>query len=318
MKNLVALTKSVKSLFKRRAAGATEHAVVAGLPLPAHVAIIMDGNNRWAQQRNLAGVSGHRSGVETIRKVLSACQENGIKVLTLYAFSSENWQRPEREVQELMKLLRLYLQNELQELHSRGTRMRFIGRRDRLDPDIVALMQRAEQLTAENSGSHLVLAIDYGGRWDIAATAKKLAARVAQGELELAAIDESLFGQQISLADLPEPDLCIRTGAEHRLSNFLLWQLSYAELYFCDCYWPDFDQQQFNAALHEFGVRQRRFGKTESQVQTGRASLAPGRDAASAGVLPSNCAAEDIKPAEYTQHSNEQAQQKVAGWPPHA
>ncbi len=268
MNKFSAILNTLKNIFKRSDSSATANVVQSdGVSVPAHVAIIMDGNNRWAKQQKLAGISGHKVGVESIRRVLSVCEERGVKVLTLFAFSSENWQRPEAEVLELMRLLKTYLQNEVDELHQRGARVRFIGRRDRLDADIVDLMNAAEQKTQGNSVSNLVLAIDYGGRWDIADATRAIASKVVDGSIGVDEIDEGLLGQHIAMSDLPAPDLCIRTGAEHRLSNFLLWQLSYAELYFCDCYWPDFDEAQFRKALLEFGIRQRRFGQTGVQLE---------------------------------------------------
>lgn len=264
---------------------APEPDATTGLPVPAHVAIVMDGNNRWARQRKLPSGSGHRAGVETIRKVLNACKAHGVSTLTLYAFSSENWQRPENEVRELMKLLRSYLSGEVDSLHEKGMRLRFIGRRDRLDADIVSMMESAEQRTAGNSAGTLVLAIDYGGRWDVAEAARQLAARAVAGEISVEGIDEQLLAKSIAMADLPEPDLCIRTGAEHRLSNFLLWQLSYAELYFCDCYWPDFDEREFERALQDYGRRQRRFGLSqEQQSAAGHADVARGGVHGAAGL----------------------------------
>lgn len=256
-----------RSLFKRkRKSSPNEVTTDAVTRSPKHIAIIMDGNNRWAKQRLLPGVGGHRAGVETIRKVLKTCDRFGVEVLTLFAFSSENWLRPESEVRELMQLLDSYLDKEVDELHKQGIRLRFIGRRDRLNIQTVEKMQRAEVLTAGNNGKHLVLAVDYGGQWDIANAAQSIVRSVVAGELTVEQIDESLFDRHIALSDLPRPDLCIRTGGEHRISNFLLWQLSYAELYFSECYWPDFDELQLELAIADFSARQRRFGKTSEQV----------------------------------------------------
>lgn len=240
--------------------------------MPQHVAIIMDGNNRWAKNKFAPGISGHKAGVETIRKVLNVCEELDISILTLFAFSSENWARPDKEVKELMRLLKRYLEKEVASLDDKGICIRFIGRRDRLSSDIVSLMARAESQTSSNTVSTLVLAIDYGGRWDVANAAKEAVktlhknAVLDQGEgLDL--INEDLISQHMALADLPPPDLCIRTGAEQRISNFLLWQFAYAELYFTDCYWPDFDEQAMQQALSEYASRQRRFGKTSQQIE---------------------------------------------------
>ncbi len=236
--------------------------------IPKHVAIIMDGNNRWAKNKNMPGIAGHRNGVEAIRKVLSACEEFGIEVLTLFAFSSENWSRPSSEVEELMRLLKRYLQKEVDELHKQHVCLKFIGRRDRLNSDIVDLMAKAELKTKENKARTLVLAVDYGGRWDITEAARILAQRVLANEIELSQIDEDTLGYEISTAQLPEPDLCIRTGGESRISNFMLWQFSYAELYFSECYWPDFGKDEMKKALEAYSSRQRRFGKTSEQIET--------------------------------------------------
>lgn len=233
---------------------------------PKHIAIIMDGNNRWAKKRVLPGIRGHRAGVEAIRKVLAVSEKYHVEVLTLFAFSSENWQRPEDEVGALMSLLLSYLKREIAALHDKGVRVRFIGRRDQLNDEIVKQMEQTESLTAGNSVSTLVLAVDYGGRWDITQASKRIAQKVADGELTVAQVDETLVDQHISLSDLPTPDLCIRTGGEYRISNFLLWQLAYAELYFTDCFWPDFGEAEMEQAILAFANRQRRFGKTSEQI----------------------------------------------------
>ncbi len=212
---------------------------------PQHIAIIMDGNNRWAKKRFLPGIRGHKAGVEAIRSVLAVCEKHQVKALTLFAFSSENWQRPVDEV---------------------GVRMRFMGRRDRLQADILEQMEAAEALTQSNKGSTLVLAVDYGGQWDITNAATAIAKRVAAGEIEPEQIDESLVDEHLCLHDLPKPDLCVRTGGEFRISNFILWQMSYAELYFTECFWPDFDEKEMQQAIDAFSARQRRFGKTSEQV----------------------------------------------------
>lgn len=253
---------------------------------PRHVAIIMDGNNRWAKQRSRIGISGHRAGVEAIRGVLRGCEQFDVEVLTLFAFSSENWARPEREVNELMRLFRDYLDGEAKELHSKNIRLRFVGRRDRLEQSLVERMQWAEQLTFANTGRTLVLAVDYGGRWDILQACQDLVvdfvnevlpdmptsepstkAKKIDSDYVKAFVDEQALAERLSLSDLPEPDLCIRTGGEVRVSNFLLWQFSYAEFYFTDCYWPDFSETEFAHAVEAFASRQRRFGRTTEQVQ---------------------------------------------------
>lgn len=234
---------------------------------PQHIAIIMDGNNRWAKKRLLPGVGGHKAGVEAIRNVLSVCEKYHVRVLTLFAFSSENWQRPEEEVGALMGLFLAYLKREVKDLHNKGIRIRFIGKRDRLSDEIVMQMENAELLTQANTVSTLVLAVDYGGHWDIVNASREIAQQLAEGKIALEHIDEQLLDRHIALGDLPKPDLCIRTGGEYRISNFLLWQLSYSELYFTDCYWPDFKEQQMEEAIAAYALRQRRFGKTSEQLQ---------------------------------------------------
>lgn len=229
-------------------------------PIPQHIAIIMDGNNRWAKRRGLPGAAGHRAGVEAIRTVLRTCRKNGVKVLTLFAFSSENWTRPSAEVSALMQLFSLYLNNEVKKLHEDNVRLHFIGQRARLKTSLQKKMADAEQLTALNTGSHLVIAVDYGGQWDIVNAARELAQRVANGELRPEQIDSELFDRHTALADLPKPDLLIRTAGEQRISNFLLWQIAYAELYFTDVFWPDFGELEVLRALQAFAQRERRFG----------------------------------------------------------
>jgi undecaprenyl diphosphate synthase len=234
--------------------------------VPRHVAIIMDGNNRWAKRRGLPGAAGHRAGVEAIREVLRTCRKQGVEVLTLFAFSSENWQRPSAEVSALMRLFSAYLSSEVKKLHQDNVRLRFIGARTRLNAGLQKKMAEAELLTASNSASTLVIAVDYGGQWDIVNAARNLAERVVQGELQVQQIDEALFDSATALADLPKPDLLIRTAGEQRISNFLLWQLAYAELYFTDCYWPDFGELETLRALQAFTQRERRFGGRDSVV----------------------------------------------------
>ncbi len=235
--------------------------------VPRHVAIIMDGNNRWARQRKMRQVAaGHKAGVETIRAILEACDRHGVEILTLFAFSSENWLRPRSEVEALMALFSNYLTRETPDLDRRNVRMRFIGRRDRFSDRIQQKMQRAEMLTAGNSGGVLVIAADYGGQWDIAQATRSIAADVTAGSLALDDIDEQLVGQRIALSDLPPPDLLIRTGGDHRISNFLLWQCAYAEFYFTEKFWPDFKEQDFIDAIADFAGRERRFGKTSEQI----------------------------------------------------
>lgn len=235
-------------------------------PIPQHVAIIMDGNNRWAKRRSLPGAAGHRAGVETIRTVLRTCRKNGVKVLTLFAFSSENWTRPSAEVSALMQLFSVYLGSEVKKLHEDNVRLHFIGQRGRLKSSLQKKMADAEQLTAANTGSHLVIAVDYGGQWDIVNAARELAQQVADGRLRADQIDVELFDRHTALADLPKPDLLIRTAGEQRISNFLLWQCAYTEFYFTDVFWPDFGELEMLRALQAFAQRERRFGGRDEPV----------------------------------------------------
>lgn len=228
--------------------------------LPRHVAIIMDGNGRWAKARMLPRVAGHRSGVEAVRRVTRAARAYGIEVLTLYAFSSENWRRPETEVRDLMGLLRQFLANELAELVREGVRLRIIGDYGRFSPDLVAMIDDAVARTADNDGPVLVIALNYGAQAEIAAAARRLAGEVREGRLAPEDIDETRFAEALATGDLPPVDLLIRTSGEQRLSNFLLWQAAYAELLFIDTLWPDFDEKALGDALDQFSRRQRRFG----------------------------------------------------------
>ncbi len=229
-------------------------------PLPVHVAIIMDGNGRWARARHLPRAAGHKRGADAVRNVVTACGEFGIPFLTLYAFSSENWKRPMEEIDDLMGLLRHYLRNEVSELNAKNVRLRCIGDRSRLSPDIVQLMTEAEEKTARNTGLTLILALNYGAQAEIVEATRKIAEKVKAGEIEPAAIDEKLFAAHLQTADIPDPDIIIRTSGEQRLSNFLLWQAAYAELVFIDDYWPDFTKQTLTRALAEYGSRDRRYG----------------------------------------------------------
>ncbi len=228
--------------------------------VPRHVAIIMDGNNRWAKRHGLPGPAGHRAGVEAVRNVLRACRSHGVEVLTLFAFSSENWGRPLPEVRALLALLSRYLRSEVRELHKDGIRLRFIGQRDRFSTRLQRLMQQSEHLTADNREATVVIAVDYGGQWDIAQAARKLAAQVKAGALEPEAIDAELIDRNVSISDLPRPDLCIRTGGDARISNFMLWHFAYSELYFTNTLWPDFGELEFARALADYSRRERRFG----------------------------------------------------------
>ena len=227
---------------------------------PRHVAVIMDGNGRWAKAKGLPVAAGHRAGVEAIRRLLDGCLAAEIEAVTLYAFSSENWQRPRPEVRALMALFIRYLRNEVADLSQRGIRIRFIGARHRFSHNLQKLMTLAEQQTVHNSRLNLVIAVDYGGRWDITEAVRLIAADVAAGRLAPAQISEQLIADGLSTAGLPAIDLMVRTGGDHRISNFLLWQLSYAELYFCPCYWPDFNELELQHAIDAFCGRERRFG----------------------------------------------------------
>jgi len=229
-------------------------------PVPVHVAIIMDGNGRWAAGRGLPRTEGHRRGAESVRSVIKAASRLGVKYLTLFGFSSENWKRPSGEVMDLMGLLRLYLRKELAELHKQGVCFRVIGNRTRLPEDIQALIESAEARTRDNSGLKLVLALSYGGRAELANTARALAEQVKNGDLDPADIDEGLFAEHLETADIPDPDLLIRTSGEQRISNFLLWQMAYTEFVFTDTLWPDFKAEEFEAALAQFQSRERRYG----------------------------------------------------------
>jgi undecaprenyl diphosphate synthase len=235
--------------------------------MPRHVAIIMDGNGRWAERRHLPRYAGHRAGVQAVRGVVELCAEQSVEALTLFAFSSENWRRPRQEVGLLMELFLTTLGREVDKLHRREVRLRFIGDRDGFPEKLRARIDAAEALTEGNTRLDLVIAANYGGRWDLAQAARRLAERVERGELRAEEVTQEELARELSLADLPEPDLFIRTGGEQRISNFLLWQLAYTELYFTETLWPDFDKQAFAQALASFASRQRRFGLTGKQVE---------------------------------------------------
>ncbi|MEM9253958.1 MAG: polyprenyl diphosphate synthase [Pseudomonadota bacterium] len=228
--------------------------------VPRHVAIIMDGNNRWAKRNSLPGPAGHRAGVEAVRGVLRACKNHGVEVLTLFAFSSENWGRPIPEVRALLALLSRYLRNEVRELHKDGIRLRFIGERSKFSARLQRLMSQSEQLTLDNTEATVVIAVDYGGQWDIAQAAQELCRQVQAGDIATKDISPELIDRHISISDLPPPDLCIRTGGDARLSNFMLWQFAYSELYFTETLWPDFGELEFARALEDYSQRERRFG----------------------------------------------------------
>ena len=223
----------------------------------------MDGNNRWAKRNGVPGPAGHRAGVEAVRSVLRACRHHGVQVLTVFAFSSENWGRPLPEVRALLALLSRYLRSEVRELDKDGICLRFIGERSRFSPRLQRLMEQSERLTAANTEATLVIAVDYGGQWDITRAARKLAEQVAAGQLQASEITPELLGRQVAAADLPPPDLCIRTGGDARISNFMLWQFAYSELYFTNTLWPDFGELEFARALADYSRRERRFGLRE-------------------------------------------------------
>ena len=238
----------------------------ASAKCPRHVAIIMDGNGRWASRRRLPRFAGHKAGVETVKDVVRACAEYGIEVLTLFAFSSENWRRPQEEVGLLMGLFMTALEQQVRKLHEHNFRLRIIGDRSAFSRTLQERIEAAEDLTRDNTSLNLVIAANYGGRWDMTQAARTIADRVRGGDLSPEAVTPELVQSLLSLSDVPEPDFFIRTGGEKRVSNFLLWQLAYTELYFTDTLWPDFDRQAFEGALASFRTRQRRFGRTGDQV----------------------------------------------------
>lgn len=234
--------------------------------LPRHVAIIMDGNGRWAEHRNLPRFAGHRAGVETVRRIVQMSGELGIQALTLFAFSSENWRRPKKEVGLLMDLFLRALEREVKKLHDTGVRLRVIGDLGAFPNKLQKRIQDAMETTRHNQGLCLNIAANYGGKWDIVEATRKLAEQVAAGTLRADEINESMISGHLCLNDLPEPDLFIRTGGEQRISNFLIWQLAYSELYFTHCLWPDFEREEYAHALQSFASRQRRFGRTGAQI----------------------------------------------------
>jgi len=240
--------------------------VLASVPGPQHVAIIMDGNGRWAQKKGKIRTFGHKAGVESVRAVVRFARQNNIQSLTLFAFSSENWKRPEEEVSVLMELFNLVLNNEAKRLHKNGVRLKVIGDVSAFDDKLTEKIRKAEAMTADNQELVLNIAANYGGRWDIVNAARQISEAVSEGKMTSSEITEATFDSHISTAGLPELDLLIRTGGEHRISNFLLWQCAYAELYFTDVLWPDFSEDVFQQAVNDFKQRQRRFGLTGEQV----------------------------------------------------
>ena len=229
---------------------------------PNHVAIIMDGNGRWAQARGLPRIAGHRRGAQSVRTAVKCSVKFGVRYLTLYSFSSENWKRPVREVEDLMDLLRRYLLSEIADLHKNGVRLRVIGDRDELSRDIVKLIEEGEASTAGNDKLDLIVALSYGGRSEIVSAIRKIAKKVEAGQLQSDEIDESVLEAHLETADIPDPDLLIRTSGEQRISNFQLWQIAYSELVFLETLWPDFSEKDFLKAINEYQRRERRFGAT--------------------------------------------------------
>lgn len=236
------------------------------MALPQHIAIVMDGNGRWAEARGEPRTAGHRAGIEPVRRTIRECARLGVRALTLFAFSSENWRRPETEVATLMSLFMDALDREVEELNSNGVRLRIIGNRQSLAVRLQQRIAEAEALTAANTRLDLQVAVSYGGRWDLVEAARRLAARAASGALRPADIDEAALAAELQLSELPDPDLFIRTGGDHRVSNFLLWNIAYAELFFTDTLWPDFDERVLAEAIADFESRERRFGLTGRQV----------------------------------------------------
>jgi undecaprenyl diphosphate synthase len=239
---------------------------LSAFAVPKHVAIIMDGNGRWASARGLPRGEGHRRGVEALRKTVRAAGEMGIRFLTIFSFSAENWSRPPSEIRDLMGLLRRFIRNDLAELHQNGVKVRVIGERGDLDLEIRRLLEEAEELTKGNDGLTLVVAFNYGARQEIARAAARIVAKIKEGAIDASALNADLIGQNLDAPDLPDPDLIIRTSGEQRLSNFLLWQAAYSELVFVPTYWPDFDRAALEGAIAEYHRRERRFGGLIAQT----------------------------------------------------
>lgn len=236
---------------------------------PRHIAIVMDGNGRWAVERGLSRTAGHRAGIKALREIIEHCARLNIACMTVFAFSSENWQRPQQEVRILMDLFITALRDEVEDLHKNNIRLSFIGGRDTFTKKLRESIEASEARTRSNTGLHLVVAADYGGRWDITRACTEISEEVLQGRLKLSGIDESLVAAHLCLAGMPEPDLFIRTGGEQRISNYLLWQCAYSELYFCEVLWPDFNTTELDRALNWYGSRQRRFGRIDEQKAAG-------------------------------------------------
>jgi undecaprenyl diphosphate synthase len=250
-----------------------EDVLVMPLRCPSHVGVIMDGNGRWAASRGLPRLEGHRRGVEALRQTVRAAIDFGLDYLTVYSFSVENWTRPVEEISDLMGLLKRFIKNDLHELHRVGVKIKVIGIRDTLNPDIRALLEDAEVLTKANTKLNLVIAFNYGSRQEIVAAVRVIAEKIANGQLKADKIDESLIVQHLDTAGIPDPDLIIRTSGEQRLSNFLMWQAAYAEFVFLPIYWPDFDRKAFAMALEQFAARERRFGGVKPQQAKTAAGL---------------------------------------------
>ena len=238
---------------------------LGGLVIPQHIAIIMDGNGRWAMERGWDRTLGHKAGIDTVKKITAECARLGVKYLTLYTFSTENWNRPAYEIEALMNLVLNFIEMEL--FTDNNVRFRMVGDFRRLPESVQKKIQYMEDLTAKNDGMTMVVAMSYSSRWELARVARKLAAKVQAGEMAVEDIDEEAVNGQLVTSFMPDPDLLIRTGGELRISNYLLWQIAYSELYFCDTYWPDFDEEALHKAIESYQARQRRFGKTEAQVE---------------------------------------------------
>jgi len=252
-------------MFKKREKGMSIDSNTK--PIPRHVAVIMDGNNRWAKKRLLGGIAGHKAGVKAVRTTVESCARAGVEVLTLYAFSSENWRRPKEEVNALMDLFLIALNREVKKLANNNLRLKVIGDVSGFSSSIQKAIAKAEMQTAENTGMVLAIAANYGGHWDITQAVITLAQKVKAGELEPEGITEEMITSRVMLGDLPPPDLCIRTAGEQRISNFLLWQMAYTEFYFTDEFWPDFNGDSLMKAFNSFSGRIRRFGRTDEQLE---------------------------------------------------
>jgi undecaprenyl diphosphate synthase len=239
----------------------------ADVPIPKHIAVIMDGNNRWAKKRFLPSLAGHKAGVKSVRSVIEGCIELGVESLSLFAFSTENWKRPALEVKGLMELFGLALDRETKKLHKNNIRLVVIGDKSRFSESLQRRIRDAEELTKNNDRLTVNVAANYGGQWDIVEAAKAFAQDCISGKCTPEQLDESVFNQYVSLSQQAKPDLCIRTGGESRISNFLVWQMAYTEYHFVDCYWPDFNKKHLGAAIEDFASRERRFGRTSEQLE---------------------------------------------------